>query len=110
MSFSKTSIETVNTANEEIVKIRKDKEEFEKKVRKKFLEIRGSSDFYKESPFLSIANELLLSLKEGLISELTILSATTDKAKRKRNKFQKTFGKFSNAYLETIGRSVCKWE
>ena len=43
-----------------------------------------------------MAEELLLALKEDLINELVIISATPDKDWRKRKKFAKTFGKCSS--------------
>jgi len=54
-------------------------------------------NFYEETPFLFFAEELLQCLKEELISELIIVSASN--GIRKKTKFDKTFGLFPNVKL-----------
>jgi hypothetical protein len=49
-----------------------------------------------------MAKELLQCLKEDLISELVIISATPDKDLRKRKKFAETFGKFPGTSIELV--------
>jgi histidine triad (HIT) family protein len=55
-------------------------------------------------PFLSPAEDLLKCLKEGLIDKLLIISATKSNpslsAKRKEERFNRTFGKFPQCSLE----------
>ena len=70
--------------------------------------IKNEPNFYQQAPFLTIAKELLKSLKEDKVEKLIFLSAY-DKRKfpngdpRKKQIFQETFGKFSNCFLELIG-------
>jgi len=54
-------------------------------------------NFYEEAPLLLFAEELLQCLKEGLISELIIVSASN--GIRKKTKFDKTFGLFPDVKL-----------
>lgn len=75
-------------------KSRQERRQITEKFFSKFLK---NPDYYLETPFLSIAEELLKYLKEELISKLAIVSASN--GKRKDNKFSKSFGKFSNAEL-----------
>jgi len=83
--------------------------EFEKKRR----ELRGKGgkqnpyktpDFYDKSPFTSISNALLRSLKENLIKELIIISQYTTKkddfVRNKERKVERTFKKFSQTKVE----------
>jgi len=73
-------------------------------------DMKSDPDFYKKSFFLSPAEELLITLKEDLISELVIISAYriskykhTKGDPRKREMFAKTFGKFPNTKIDLIG-------
>ena len=104
---------TTNTRNKVIEEYRKNPEVFQKKVREPFFKISKSSNFYDRSPWLSMAEELLLALKEDLINELVIISATPDKDWRKRKKFAKTFGKFPRTSINLIpyqAPSLFRWE
>lgn len=62
--------------------------------------IKEKDDFYKQAPFISTADDLLLSVKERLISELIFLSYFNKRRfpngdLRKEEKFRNTFGKLS---------------
>jgi hypothetical protein len=76
---------------------RKMKSEEAKKQQKAIYE---SSNLYDRQPFLSIAKEILESLKENLISELIVMTAhkkgtqPSEGKPEKKQKFEKTFGKF----------------
>jgi hypothetical protein len=50
-------------------------------------------NFYEEAPFLSVAEELLMSMREGLISEFVVISSTVGKDMRKQKLFEKTLDK-----------------
>jgi hypothetical protein len=67
------------------------------KIRQEFQKFKDRDDFYEELPFLSISKDLLLALKERLINELLIVSASN--GIRKDTKFKKTFGLFPNVKL-----------
>src|SRR3954452_19672246 len=66
--------------------------------------------FYDKSPYLSITEDLLESLKDNLVDELVIISSFRKKESgyppsgdpRKRKKFGKAFGKFPGCKLELI--------
>ena len=70
--------------------------------------IKNSSNFYQQAPFLTIAKELLMLIKAGIVEKLIFLSAY-DKRKfpqedpRKHEIFKQTFGKFPNCSLQLIG-------
>jgi len=72
---------------------------------------KNQKNFYAESPFLSIVEDLILALKEGLIEELVTITCFRkgkhaeyrDPNKvdaRKEEKFQKTFAKFPHCKFE----------
>ena len=71
-------------------------------------EIKNSPDFYQQTPFLTIAKELLKLIKEAKLEKLIFLSAY-DKRKfpnedsRKHQIFKETFGKFPFCSLQLIG-------
>jgi len=67
------------------------------KIKQEFKEFKEKDNFYEKLPFLSISKDLLLALKEELIKELVIVSASN--GIRKDTKFKKTFGLFPNAKL-----------
>nr|CAG8593676.1 12474_t:CDS:2 [Entrophospora candida] len=74
--------------------------EKDSETRRKYIEIRTDTNFYEKVPYLSISEELVQSLKEGLISELIIVSGFISRGKegdpRKTISFANTFGKFPN--------------
>jgi len=78
---------TTNTGNKEIEKIRKKPEEFEEKIRKPFFKKLNASDFYSKTPFLSIAEELLLAFRENLIKKTVIITTTYGIDNRKKKKY-----------------------
>lgn len=95
---------TTNTGNKEIEKIRKKPEEFEEKIRKPFFKKLNASDFYSKTPFLSIAEELLLAFRENLIKKTVIITTTYGIDNRKKKVFDKTFGNFpADLKLDCIG-------
>ncbi|MCE8162725.1 MAG: hypothetical protein I3273_01870 [Candidatus Moeniiplasma glomeromycotorum] len=70
--------------------------------------IKNSPNFYQEAPFLTIAKELLMLIREGKVEKLIFLSAY-DKRKfpqgdsRKKQIFGETFGHFPVCKLELVG-------
>jgi hypothetical protein len=71
--------------------------------------MKSNPDFYKKSPFLSPAEELLMASKNNLISELVVISSYrisqykhTSGDPRKISAFTETFGKFPNTKLNLI--------
>ncbi|CAJ0895596.1 9461_t:CDS:2, partial [Entrophospora sp. SA101] len=96
--------ERLGLDKEKYEKIIKDRDDF--RLRKLFM--RKEKDFYKKSPFLSIAEDLLEGLKEDLISELVFVSASRKGVypgggdPRKREKFAKTFAHFPQCKLDLI--------
>lgn len=103
-NFSEEIRKRFNLDEKEFEKIKKarDSHELIKLVKKM------DYGFYRECPFLSIADELLQSLKEDLIEELVVATShakgryTENGDPRKIEKFQKTFGLFPNCKLECI--------
>jgi hypothetical protein len=76
-------------------------EEFEAE----FKAIKADPNFYDDNPFLFIAGDLFFCLKEGLISELIIISSYREEAYKvegepKRKVFEKHFAKFPQCKLE----------
>lgn len=77
-------------------------------IKDKVDKIKNEPDFYQQTPFLTIAKELLKLLKEDKVEKLIFLSAY-DKRKfpdgdlRKKQIFRETFGKHPKCSLELIG-------
>ncbi|RHZ35760.1 Uridine/cytidine kinase [endosymbiont GvMRE of Glomus versiforme] len=76
-------------------------------IKDKIDKIKNEPDFYEHSPFLTIAKELLMLVKEAKI-EIIFLSAYDEKIfkngdPRKKKIFSETFGKFANCSLNLIG-------
>jgi len=88
------------------------------KIKQEFQRFKEGDNFYENLPFLSIAKDLLLALKEGLISELIIVSASN--GIRKKTKFDKTFGLFPDVklsihktnkqYQQSLEKKRHRWE
>jgi hypothetical protein len=93
-------------------------DKYQKLVSEPLHEIMHREDRYEKSPFLNLADELLLALKENLTSQLTIVSASNgiiNKSSRKNVKFKKTFGKFPTTKLvleptNRLGKKRPRWE
>ncbi|CAG8664168.1 9820_t:CDS:2 [Paraglomus brasilianum] len=110
LDFSEELKKRFNLDDKEFEKIRKNRDSHELiKLVKKM-----DPDFYKDSPFISIAEDLLKALKESLIEKLVIATShskgryTENGDPRKIEKFQKTFGLFPNCKLECIELKVIK--
>ncbi|CAG8828081.1 27103_t:CDS:1, partial [Racocetra persica] len=78
-----------------------------KKVKDKIDKIKNEPDFYENSPFLTLAKELLKLVKENKV-EVVFLSAYdkrvfSDGDPRKKKIFKETFGRFSNCSLNLLG-------
>lgn len=77
-------------------------------IKDKVDKIKNEPDFYQQTPFLTIAKELLKLIKENKVEKLIFLSAY-DKRKfpngdpRKPKIFKQTFGNFSSCSLQLIG-------
>jgi hypothetical protein len=77
-------------------------------IKSKVEKIKNENDFYEKSPFLTIAKELLMLIKEGKVEQVIFLSAYNKKDfpegdPRKKKIFSETFGKFLNCSLNLIG-------
>src|SRR6185369_5748751 len=77
-------------------------------LKSKVEKIKNETDFYEKSPFLTIAKELLMLIKENKVERVIFLSAYNKKDfsngdPRKKKIFSETFGKFSNCSLNLIG-------
>jgi len=77
-------------------------------IKDKVAKIKNEPNFYQQTPFLTIAKELLKMIKENKVEKLIFLSAY-DKRKfphgdpRKHQIFKQTFGNFSSCSLQLIG-------
>ncbi|CAG8722136.1 35845_t:CDS:2, partial [Racocetra persica] len=76
-------------------------------IKDKVDKIKNEPDFYENSPFLTLAKELLKLVKENKV-EVIFLSAYDkrvfpDGDPRKRKIFKETFGRFSNCSLNLLG-------
>lgn len=76
-------------------------------IKNKIDKIKSEPDFYENSPFLTLAKELLKLVKEDKV-EVIFLSAYDKRAfqdgdPRKKKIFSETFGKFPNCSLNLLG-------
>src|SRR4051794_31125029 len=76
-------------------------------IKVKIDKIKNEPDFYENSPFLTLAKELLRLVKENKV-EVIFLSAYDkrvflDGDPRKKKIFRETFGKFPNCSLNLVG-------
>ncbi|CAJ0746954.1 20987_t:CDS:2 [Entrophospora sp. SA101] len=76
-------------------------------IKEKIDKIKNEPDFYEQTSFLTLAQELLKLVKENKVA-VTFLSAYDKRSfpngdPRKRKIFSETFGKFPNCSLELIG-------
>ncbi|MCE8164131.1 MAG: hypothetical protein I3274_08090 [Candidatus Moeniiplasma glomeromycotorum] len=76
-------------------------------IKEKIDKIKNESDFYENSPFLTLAKELLKLVKENK-AEVIFLSAYDKRAfpngdPRKKKIFSETFGKYFNCSLNLVG-------
>src|SRR4051812_2044400 len=77
-------------------------------IKDKIDKIKNEPNFYQQAPFLTIAKELLMLIREDKIEKLIFLTAY-DKRKfpqgdpRKKEIFKETFNKFPNCSLQLIG-------
>ncbi|CAG8448401.1 19225_t:CDS:2 [Racocetra fulgida] len=76
-------------------------------IKDKVDKIKNEPDFYENSPFLTLAKELLKLVKENKV-EVIFLSAYDkrvfpDGDPRKKKIFKETFGRFSNCSLNLLG-------
>ncbi|CAI2169067.1 11827_t:CDS:2 [Funneliformis geosporum] len=86
-------------------------EEELKRIVEQQIQIKNSSNFYQEAPFLTIAEDLLKLIKEDKIEQIIflvyckVLGVKEDEVirdERIEKIFKETFGKFSNCSLEKI--------
>jgi len=76
-------------------------------IKEKIDKIKNEPDFYEQTPFLTLAQELLKLVKENKV--VVIFLSAYDKRSfpngdsRKRKIFSETFGKFSNCSLNLLG-------